>query len=226
VLERLRFRARAEEGMTLTELSITMMILGIVLATILSVLFSVQRGFGRQQDRSVNNDQARLAVEELDREIRSGNLLYDPQSAVLSENPTGDPSGMQLVIYTQTNATTRNPGNRCVQWKITNAASQTPDQLQRRDWSSLDPLGSVSPWRVIAEDVVNNDPAKNGRGAAVPAFTLDHSQSSFGDRNIKVDILVNHNPNSGRTVEIVDSVTGRNTEFGYPNTVCNTVPPG
>jgi type II secretory pathway pseudopilin PulG len=212
--------------MTLVELSVTMMILGIVVAIVLSILFTVQRGFGRQQDRSVNNDQARLAVEELDREIRSGNLLYDPQSANLAANPTGDPSGMQLVIYTQTNATTRNPGNRCVQWKVTDGASATPDQLRRRDWGSQDPLGSVSGWRIIAQDVVNNDAAKNGRGAAVPAFTLDHSQASFGDRNIKVDILVNHNPKSGSTVEIVDSVTGRNTEFGYPNTVCNVVPPG
>jgi type II secretory pathway pseudopilin PulG len=212
--------------MTLAELAVTMMILGIVLAIIFGILFSVQRTLGREQDRSTNNDQARLAVEELDREIRSGNLLYDPQSAVLTQNPTGDPSGMQLVIYTQTNATTRNPGNRCVQWKVTNETSTTPDQLQRRDWSSVDPLNSVSSWRVIAEDVVNNDPTKSGRGGPVPAFTLDHSQSSFGDRNIKVDILVNHNPASGKTVEIVDSVTGRNTEFGYPNTVCQTVPPG
>jgi type II secretory pathway pseudopilin PulG len=212
--------------MTLAELAVTMMILGIVLAIIFSILFTVQRSLGREQDRSTNNDQARLAVQELDREIRSGNLLYDPQSAVLSQNPTGDSSGMQLVIYTQTNATTRNPGNRCVQWKVTNGTSPTPDQLQRRDWSSVNPLTSVSSWRIIAEDVVNNDAAKNGRGGPVPAFTLDHSQSSFGDRNIKVDILVNHNPKSGKTVEIVDSVTGRNTEFGYPNTVCQVVPPG
>ena len=60
----------------------------------------------------------------------------------------------------------------------------------------------------------------------VPAFVLDHSQSSFGDRIINIDILVNHNPKSGKTVEIQDSVTGRNTEFGYPNTVCNAVPAG
>jgi type II secretory pathway pseudopilin PulG len=212
--------------MTLAELSVTMMILGIVLAIILSVLFTVQRAFGRQQDRSVNNDQARLAVEELDREIRSGNLLYDPQSSDVTQNPTGDPSGMQLVIYTQTNATTRNPGNRCVQWKVTDKLAGSPWTLQRRDWSSQDPLNTVSGWRVIADDVVNNDATKNGRGAAVPAFTLDHTQSSFGDRNIKIDILVNHNPKSGKTVEIQDSVTGRNTEFGYPNTVCNAVPPG
>jgi len=205
--------------MTLAELMVTMMILGIAMTIILSVLFSVQRSFGREADRSASNDQARLAVEELDREIRSGNFLYDP-------NTYPAPGGMQMVIYTQTNATTRNPGNRCVQWKITPSTDPTPDQLWRRDWSSTDPINTVSDWRVIAEDVVNNDAAKTGTGAAVPAFVLDHSQSSFGDRIINIDILVNHNPKSGKTVEIQDSVTGRNTEFGYPNTVCNTVPAG
>jgi len=205
--------------MTLAELSVTMMLLGIVLTIILSILFSVQRSYGREQDRSVNNDQARLAVQELDREIRSGNFLYDP-------NTYPAPGGMQLVVYTQTNATTRNPGNRCVQWKITNDTDPTPDQLQRRDWSSINPMTTASEWRVIAEDVVNNDSSKTGTGGVVPAFVLDHSQSSFGDRIINIDILVNHNPKSGKTVEIKDSVTGRNTEFGYPNTVCNAVPPG
>jgi hypothetical protein len=212
--------------MTLAELSVTMMILGIVVAIILSILFSVQKTFGRETDRSTNNDQARLGVEELDREIRSGNLLYDPQSANLQQNPTGDPSGMQLVIYTQTNATTRNPGNRCVQWRITSGTGANPDELLRRDWSSTDPAGTVTAWRIIADDVVNNDPGKSGKPGPVPAFTLDHSQTSFGDRIITIDLLVNHNPQAGSTVEIQDSVTGRNTEFGYPNTVCNTVPPG
>jgi type II secretory pathway pseudopilin PulG len=211
--------------MTLAELAVTMMLLGIILAVIFSLLFTVQKSFGRQQDRTINNDQARLAVEELDREIRSGNLLYDPNGA--SAYPPGG-NGMQLVIYTQTNATTRNPGNRCVQWKITGPPGpgvDNPRALLRRDWSSVDPLNSVSEWRIIAEDVVNNDPAFNP-GLATKAFSLDHSQTSFGDRIIKVDILVNHNVNSSRTVEIQDSVTGRNTQFGYPSTVCNTLPPG
>jgi type II secretory pathway pseudopilin PulG len=211
--------------MTLAELAVTMMLLGIVLAIILSILFSVQRAFGRQQDRSISNDQARLAVQELDRELRSGNLLYEPTG--INAYPPGA-NGMQLVIYTQTNATTRNPGNRCVQWKITGPVSADPDNphtLQRRDWSSVDPLNTASDWRIIAEDVVNNDTAFNP-GLATKAFALDHSQTSFGDRIIKIDILVNHKASSGKTVEIQDSVTGRNTQFGYPTTVCDTLPPG
>jgi len=212
--------------MTLAELAVTMMILGIVLAIIMGILFSVQRSLGYEQDRSTNNDQARLAIEELDKEIRSGNLLYSPTdyNGVPAYPPGAN--GMQLVIYTQTNATTRNPGNRCVQWKITSPTDPSnPDTLQRRDWSSVDPLNSASDWRIIASDVVDNDPAFNP-GLATKAFALDHSQTSYGDRIIKIDILVNHNAVKSSTIEIQDSVTGRNTQFGYPSTVCNTIPPG
>jgi hypothetical protein len=128
---------------------------------------------------------------------------------------------MNLVIYTQTNATTRNPGNRCVQWQVT-----TGDELQTRNWSinwQDDPGTLVTGWRVVADHIVNRDPP--GSGTPVPAFTLDTSQAAFGDRLVKVVILANQNPSHGRTVRIEASVTARNTQYGYPNTVCDTIPP-
>ena len=100
-IRRLRRDASGEAGLTLVELMVTTLILGIALSIVMSIMFSVQKTFGRQSDRSLSNDQARLAVEEIDREIRSGNLLYSPTSA-----------GMNLIVYTQTNAPTRNPSNR------------------------------------------------------------------------------------------------------------------
>ena len=57
----LRSRLRPEEGMTLVELSVSMVLLGVVATIFLSVLVSVQKGFERQSSRSQSNDQARLA---------------------------------------------------------------------------------------------------------------------------------------------------------------------
>jgi prepilin-type N-terminal cleavage/methylation domain-containing protein len=208
-------RLRAEGGMTLIELAITMMILGIVMAIFIPVLISVQAGFQRQTDRSSSNDQARLAVEELDKEIRSGNVLYDP---ALENDPTvGVYPGMSLRIYTQTNAVTRNPGNRCVQWRVTGG------ELQRRDWSTTWEVdGKVDPWNTIADHVVNqpSPPAP----LSVPSFALD-TDPNKGGRTIIVTILVNENPYSGRNVQIQESITGRNTEYGYPNNICAEIPP-
>src|SRR5438094_5740015 len=111
----LRALASSESGMTLLELIIGMMLLSIVVSIFMTVFMSVETSFGRQSDRSQSNDQARLAVEEIDREVRSGNLLYDP--SLESNSLYGIYPGMSLRVYTQTNAPSRDPSNRCVQWR-------------------------------------------------------------------------------------------------------------
>ncbi len=92
--------------MTLVELTVSMSMLTTVSVIFLTALASVQRGVERQTDRTTTNDQIRLALQQLDHEIRSGNLLYDPQ------NETPDPSNdvvpnQSLRIYTQANADIR-----------------------------------------------------------------------------------------------------------------------
>ena len=209
-------RLRSEDGMTLTELMVAAAVLGVVLTIFLTVLVSMQKSFGRQTARSASVDEARLAAEELDREIRSGNVLYDPGA---ESDPLNDIApGMSLRIYTQTNAGTRgNPGFRCVQWRITN------DQLQRRDWTvnwREQPDVLVSGWRVVADHILNRSVSPQ-----VPAFTLDTSQAAFGNRIVKIAIVANVAGSDAQNVEVDESVTGRNTEFGYPNGVCADIPP-
>jgi type II secretory pathway component PulJ len=195
--------------MTLIELSVSVSILVIVIGAILLVLPSVQNSLNRQANRSQSNDQARLAVEELDREIRSGNLLYDPQYE-------SDPY-MSLRVYTQANADTRLGGNRCVQWRI------VQQQLQRRSWTvnwqSAD--GVVDPWRIVATGIVNK-----AVSPTVKAFKLDPDPFK-GNRTLVVTILSRASTSAGSNtpVQISSSVTGRNTEYGYPSNVCSTIPP-
>ncbi len=203
----IRSRLSSESGMTLIELAFVTAVLGIVLTSFLGTFDVVQRQFGTQLDRSAGNDQARLAVEEIDREVRSGNLLYDPS---LESTP-----GMMLRVYTQTNAPTRDPSNRCVQWKIQNK------QLLVRNWSvAWETDGVVTGWRIVAEDIVNQS-----NNPQTPAFALD-GEASKGGRTLNVVILVNANPVSGRDVRIQTSVTGRNTEYGYPTNICDDIPQG
>ena len=57
-----------------------------------------------------------------------------------------------------------------------------------------------------------------------PAFQLDPDPNK-GGRTIVVTILVNQNAKSGQTVRIQESVSGRNTEYGYPSNICATIPP-
>jgi prepilin-type N-terminal cleavage/methylation domain-containing protein len=207
--------ARGESGFTLIELAIVLGILSLVMAIFLPTLYAVQRGFDRQSDRSQSNDNARLAAEELDREIRSGNVLYNPGSE--SDPANQIYPGMSLRIYTQTNANIRNPGFQCVQWRVASG------QLQRRSWSTTwRSDGNVTAWRIVAEHVVNqpNPPSP----PVTPAFQLDPDPNK-GGRTVIVTLMVNQNAASGRTVTIQESITGRNTEYGYPNNVCTDIPP-
>jgi prepilin-type N-terminal cleavage/methylation domain-containing protein len=199
----IRTEATDERGFTLPELAITLAMLLVVTGTFLGVLDSVNRGVMRQQDRSISNDQARLAVEMLDREIRSGNVLYDPEDEVSGH--------YSFRIYTQANATTRTPSFQCVQWLIED------EQLLRRFWPPTEPE-NVSDWRVIAENIVN---VLEGE----PAFALDPDDDK-GGRTVDIALMVNSTPDdpTNRTVRIETSLTGRNTSYGFPVDVCDPVP--
>ena len=201
--------------MTLIELTISMALLSIAAIVFLSTLVFVQRAVSRQGARSVTNDQARLALEEMDHEIRSGNLLYNP--ALENDPANGIYAGMSLRIYTQTNANIRTPGNQCVQWRILNKT------LWKRNWATNwrdDPATLVTDWTIVAEGIQNQSVTPQ-----VSAFALD-ADPTKGGRVIVVSLLVNASTGTGSSnVLLQQSVTGRNTEYGYPSQVCADIPP-
>jgi len=212
----LRRRAGEEAGFTLPELLSAMMILSIVLVVFLTTLVSVQRSAVRQDYLSRANDQARLAMEELDREIRSGNVLYDPTD---ESSYSALPVGYTLRIYTQTNATTRiplagNPGYVCSIWTINDE-----EQLLKNIWPPLKPAEAIG-WRVVAEGVINRVASP-----VVPAFSIDDDPNK-GGRTVDIRLVVNPNPESSfsRAVQVETSSTGRNTSYGFPEDLCSDTP--
>jgi len=197
-----------DEGVTLPELAIVLMLLMTVLGMLLTILTGTQTNLGREISRSSSNDQIRQAVESFDRDVRSGNVLYDPHLEVYNagcstaEFPTcGDIAANQSVrIFTQTNDSTRG-GATCVQWRITSGG-----ELQRRSWL---PGATSATWSIVAYNVTN-------RTAGKPAFTL--SGGAEADL-INIDLWVNDDATGkkGSSVEVQASVSGRNT-LQYSNT--------
>jgi prepilin-type N-terminal cleavage/methylation domain-containing protein len=194
-------RLRGDEGLTLVELLVAMMILGIVMTVMTSVLISIQRAVVTQDNRSTNLNQARLALQTIDRQVRSGNLLYNPNIE--------SPAYFQIRIYTQSNAPTYGAA-RCVVWQINSS-----EQLITRSWPANQP-DLATGWYIAATGVVNRDVSPS-----VNAFTLAST-----NRTISLTFLVNadltHYPNS--TQYLRASLTGRNTSFGYPFDVCEDLP--
>lgn len=211
--------SRGERGMSLIEVMVAMAIMGVVLVVFLSIFASVQSAVSREDDKTRNNDQARLAMEELDREVRSGNVLYDP--SMETGPPSGVPTctgcvpGFTLRIYTQSNANTRQPapGYECRLWRITDA-----QELQTRFWTPGQ-SNDASTWSTVATGIVN----RIVPSGPVTAFALTSDYANKFDRTIDITLLVNNDwaHHQGDTVRIELSITGRDTTYGFPATVCD-----
>ncbi|HJS27004.1 MAG TPA: prepilin-type N-terminal cleavage/methylation domain-containing protein [Actinomycetota bacterium] len=209
-----------ERGLTLTEVLVAMMVMSLAAGVFLSTLASVQKSVAETDIRTRSNTQARLAMQTLDREVRSGNILYDPESST-------DPH-FRFKVYTQANATTRqpSPGYSCRLWRITSSA-----ELQTRSWEpgQADPNLTASNWRTVATGIVNksvDDPVDSTCGDATCAFRLDDDPNK-GGRTVNVVFLVNEDLNgdlSSGTVKIQSALTGRNTSYGFPTEVCEDEP--
>ena len=209
---------RDERGMTLVELLVAMAILSIVMLVFTKTLASVQMAAVRQENLSQTNDQLRLVVEEMDRQIRSGQVLFDPATEG-SSTCSGCQAGYTLRVYTQSNGNAVSAGGlgyaTCVLWKV---LSTSPYTLQSLRWQSSSPNTTVTAWRTVATGVVNSQIT----GAAAP-FTLES-----GSRTLDVSFAVNRDyvNRPTQTTYVQASLTGRNTAAGTPVTVCATVPTG
>jgi prepilin-type N-terminal cleavage/methylation domain-containing protein len=206
-LSRLRHGAlRDERGITLVELLVAMMILSIISLVFTTTLTSVQRTVVREDIRMQLNDKARLAVQSIDRQVRSGNLLYPPSSEA---DPYGGATGYMFRVYTQANTPTEGQF-RCALWLIDNQ-----QQLKYRWWPALQPEDATE-WVVVTNGVVN-------RTLGIPAFSVDST-----NRTASVTFYLNpsYSTDPNATQQVKASLTGRNTSFGYPADICEDLPTG
>ena len=193
--------------MTLVELIVAMGILSIVMLVLTTTLSSIQRAVVEEDVRIRLNDQARLALQSLDRLVRSGNILYDPVDESGNDPYDAGATGYLFRIYTQAEQSASQDA-RCALWLVNDE-----QQLIYRTWPILDP-DAASDWTIVADGIVNRD-------LAAPAFTLDSA-----GRTIAVEFHVNPDlakrPQATQVMEA--SLTGRNTSFGYPIQLCSELP--
>lgn len=220
VFRRIRAVGHGEDGMTVAELAVAMLLLVVTTTIYLGSMTSVYTGVNRQQRRSEINDEARAGVQQFDREVRSGsfianasgNYVYDPASEVFGAPMCGGhacEAGFSVRVYTQANATTRTPPVQCVQYLVTG------QRLLRRAWA---PGGgtSLDGWRTIATDIVNKNVTP-----PVPVFAMD---GSSGTRVLAIRLLVNNRlgqADAPRSVRIESSIALRNFSAGDP---CSPIP--
>lgn len=195
-------RLTGDQGSSLIELLVVMVIFSGLMGLVYGVLGQVQAQTASTQRRADSVDQARMALAQMDRQIRSGNVLYDPaaESALLP---------LSMRVYTQANGE-----QRCVQWQV----QQPQAVLRTRSWSSNGiSYSNLSPWQIVARGVVNDSTQK--------PFQLDPG-ALYGSRLLNIRLLVQTPRDGGRApVEVQTSLSGRNTHYGYDPNSCNPLPP-
>lgn len=210
---------RDDEGLTLVELLISMTIFSIVIALTYALLINVQRQTSDTVARADSTGDARVALAQIDRQVRSGNVLYSPSLELIpgaagsdqcqpSTDATRPNAGTCMRVYTQANGL-----QKCIQWQVQPALRI----LRVRSWSptwSTD--GQVSGWGVVARNVTNTP--------GTPAFALA-SGGQYGSRLMDVSLLIKNPKARGSDVQVTSSLSGRNTAYGFDPGICLPIPP-
>ena len=219
-----RRRRQRDAGWTLIELLVSMSIFAALIVIIFTFLLTYSQQTKDNLARSRAVDQMRLGLAQIDRQVRSGNVISDPASE--SQASSGVPPYYSLRVYTQTDGVFQ-----CVQWRVRFPEASDFGVLEFRSWKpSWQVTGGVSDWQTVARDVVKPDGTfSQGNETSWPPFFVESSEAEASSvaQTIRVTLRVKDPSQSvGSKPETLTSVlTGRNTVYGYPADSCALVPP-
>ncbi|MDC7120797.1 type II secretion system GspH family protein [Cellulomonas fimi] len=215
-LHRLRARDARDAGMTLVEMLVSMIVFGLAMVMVASATILVMRTTDEARQSAATVTELRQAVAVIDRQVRSGNVLFSPANEpgfVASCQAVGSNAGTCMRIFTQSNG-----NEKCVQWQILDDGSGTGlAELRMRSWAVDWQLGgAVSDWSTVARDL---------RLTTAPApFTLLGAATPYKERALQLHV-VGVDERSGKDVPVDTTLTGRNTSYGYDSGQCTPVPP-
>jgi len=223
-----RFRAARSDdrGMSLTELLVSMMIFGGLMAMIMTVMITLTNMSKDSVARTQAIQEARLGVAQIDRQVRSGNVILDP--GLEDPNNADVPKFFSLRIYTQEDGE-----YKCAQWRVIDHDGDDFGDLEFRTWNPLVGPTSATTWSPVAHNLVDMAVTPTSQSQihaddpeTWPPFwiNLDNADSTEA-QFISITLrLKDPNEGDGKATTISTTVTGRNTVFGYPTSTCDDVP--
>lgn len=223
VKDRLRRRGD-DDGWTLTELIVSMTIFTALMAIVLGfiITFSQQTRDNLARSRAV--DQMRLGLAQIDRQVRSGNVISDPAGESLASS--GVPPYYSLRVYTQTDGV-----YQCVQWRVVYTAGSDFGNLEYRSWRpTWQVTGGVSDWKTVARNVVEPVGTFDANDETTwPPFFVEESDAEMSSvaQTIRVTLRVKDPEQTAESKPqtLTSVLTGRNTVYGYPADSCAAIPP-
>jgi len=193
-----RRRCDDQGGWSLIELLVVMMLFAGILGIVFKVLIAVEKQTVDGVARAESVQQAKLGMAQIDRQVRSGNVVIDPAAA--GELPRS------LRVYTQTNGV-----HKCVQWQVYN------ETLRFRSWDPVGGGSAVDDWSIVARDVIDN-------GTQPVPFVRVASAGGSQAQSVRVILWLKAGSSNRKPVEISTVLFGRNTVYGYPADLCANVP--
>lgn len=216
---RVRARRDGEHGTTLIELLVSMGIFSLCMTVVFGAVILVMRKSLDVQKSADAESELRLALAQIDRQVRSGNVLFSPaDEATYVSTCVGDAttnSGTCMRIFTQSNGS-----EKCVQWQLIDDAAQPGTKLLRtRSWATnWVTTGDLTAWGTVARGLtLTAGPVNN-------PFKLQGAATPYKERLLDVR-LESLDKRRGTSVVITSSLSGRNTSYGYSSAQCIPVPP-
>jgi prepilin-type N-terminal cleavage/methylation domain-containing protein len=213
---RLRRMRRSDEGFSLVELLTVMLLFSLVMGVVFPAVILVQRKVNDLEDTASSVGEVRLALQTIDRQARSGNVLYSPAAEATTGclGDTATNAGTCMRIYTQANGL-----QRCVQWQVRPVGDGTAE-LRSRSWSEdWTTTGNVSGWNVISRGLE----VPSATSPATMPFRLQGADTVYDSRLLDVRLAA-IDERRGEPTLIQGSLSGRNTNYGYDPGVCSPVP--
>lgn len=215
---------RGDAGYSLTELLISMMIFGILMAITFGVMIQLTQQTTFTIARTDTIQQARLGIAQIDRQVRSGNVIIDPSA----DYSAGVDPYFSMRILTDAEDDTR-----CAQWRVYDEDTNGYGDLQFRDWDPAWVPGSTeyTEWGVVARDLVDMTMApviEPDDPDTWPPFWVDTTVNAGSDAQFVRITLRLRDPEErvgAAATSVTTVVTGRNTVFTHPTDSCTKVPP-
>lgn len=214
-----KLRGTRDSGMTLIEMMVSLVIFSIAMGLVFSAVILVMKQANAAQQSADAVTEVRQALAQMDRQVRSGNVLFSPVnevrpgSACEASTVPNEQAGTCMRIYTQSNGP-----QRCVQWQMVedSVAADGSLVLRSRSWAAdWQSSGDYTPWTVVARGL-ELEPGQY-------PFELMGASTPYDERLLQVSFLAT-DARQGEPIEISSSLSGRNTTYGYDANQCTPIP--
>lgn len=197
---------RGDEGFTLIELAVALLITMILLTVVPSVISAVSDANSYARGTTAGSVQARTAIQDLEYRVQSASQICLPTS-MTTVGPTVTAG---FAVRVQTQAFSKSLWD---QWML----NTSTHVLQEQEWSTTWVTGNAVPaWNTIATAIVNSSTAP----FALPAVSTGSPQT------LSVDFQVSESyGNKAQTSELKTSIAAFNTPYtSSPPVACATAP--